>query len=356
MKKPAAKLVFHDDSGTWLESEGGGVAVDERRGLVRAYEPRLFRADRRALCERILDAAAAHPAFRKGEVDIDAATCRLAFGPGLASVAALADAFADVVRRACSDSANVPRTAQGRWSVVATYRLDAGLSTWEIAMPRSGRIRLRSREPIPDSRQLTDLAAAFAEVDGVTRSRLVSRSHEVRIDYKRGSRLGDNVTETLEQILGALGSSAPGSTAAVPALVPSGPRRVLNLALAGGSFGMMLVALVVPGIPTVPFLLATGYYLARSSPWLDEKLRNSVFFGAILREWEQYHAVSRTSKNKLAGLTGTVVLVTALVAAFDPLTLLVVILMAALSLYGIGRMPEIAGAPTAAATPALSVS
>ena len=50
-----------------------------------------------------------------------------------------------------------------------------------------------------------------------------------------------------------------------------GRSDVLYLALAGGSFAMTLVGLVVPGIPTVPFLLATSYFLARSSRWLDRE-------------------------------------------------------------------------------------
>ena len=50
-----------------------------------------------------------------------------------------------------------------------------------------------------------------------------------------------------------------------PIEVATGAKRVGYLVLAGGAFAMTLVALVVPGIPTVPFLLATSYCLARSS-------------------------------------------------------------------------------------------
>ena len=77
----------------------------------------------------------------------------------------------------------------------------------------------------------------------------------------------------------------------------------MYLALAGGSFAMTLVGLVVPGIPTVPFLLTTSYYLARSSRRLDERLRRTPLFGPILVEWERRHGLSRSSKLKLMGLT-----------------------------------------------------
>ena len=48
-----------------------------------------------------------------------------------------------------------------------------------------------------------------------------------------------------------------------------------NLAAAGGCFVMSIVGVITPGIPTVPFVLATGYFLARSSPGLHQRFRNS---------------------------------------------------------------------------------
>ena len=75
------------------------------------------------------------------------------------------------------------------------------------------------------------------------------------------------------------------------------------------------------GVPTVPFLLATSYYLARSSPGLNERLRRTAFFGPILREWEGHRALSLASKGKLIGLTATTVVVTVVLAPLTPLAL-----------------------------------
>jgi len=112
--------------------------------------------------------------------------------------------------------------------------------------------------------------------------------------------------------------------------------------MAGGAFTMTLVGLVVPGVPTVPFLLATSYYLARSSPALNERLRRTAFFGPILREWEGHGALSLTSKGKLIGLTATIVVVTVVLAPLTPLALSVILLISSLSVYGITRMPALA--------------
>ena len=66
------------------------------------------------------------------------------------------------------------------------------------------------------------------------------------------------------------GSSA-GSAGLRDVVIQEG-RRLVNLAAAGGCFVMSIVGVITPGIPTVPFVLATGYFLARSSPALHEQV------------------------------------------------------------------------------------
>ena len=129
--------------------------------------------------------------------------------------------------------------------------------------------------------------------------------------------------------------------------VATGPKRLLYLALAGGSFMMTLVGLVVPGIPTVPFLLATSYFLARSSRWLDEKLRESVFFGSIVTEWEQHRALGRQSKAKLMALSGAIVLVAIILSPLSPLGDHSLLLVSSLSVYGVYRLPGLEEGPRA---------
>ena len=109
---------------------------------------------------------------------------------------------------------------------------------------------------------------------------------------------------------------------------------------------MTVVGLVVPGIPTVPFLLATSFYLARSSPRLNDRLRRTSVFGPILDEWERLHGLSRSSKAKLMGLTAAIVVVTVAVTPVAPIVLVVVLILASLSVYGIARLPAAPSATT----------
>ena len=95
---------------------------------------------------------------------------------------------------------------------------------------------------------------------------------------------------------------------------------------------MTVVGLIVPGIPTVPFLLLSSYGFARSSPRINRWLRETRFLGPIVTEWEQHGGMSRTSKNKLIGLTVVIIVIAVLLAPLSPLGLVLILVMASLSI------------------------
>ncbi|MFO7895281.1 MAG: YbaN family protein [Longimicrobiales bacterium] len=66
--------------------------------------------------------------------------------------------------------------------------------------------------------------------------------------------------------------------------------------------GLALVGVVVPGLPTFPFLLLAAWAAARGSKRLHDWLYDHPRFGAALIEWEQERAVSRRSKTLAVAL------------------------------------------------------
>ena len=76
----------------------------------------------------------------------------------------------------------------------------------------------------------------------------------------------------------------------------AGPGRVL-LVVAGGAFLLLGIAgIVVPILPTTPFvLLAVGCY-SRSSPRLAAWLENHPRFGTMLRAWRDEGAIAGRAK------------------------------------------------------------
>ncbi|MDE0262380.1 MAG: YbaN family protein [Bryobacterales bacterium] len=76
----------------------------------------------------------------------------------------------------------------------------------------------------------------------------------------------------------------------------AGLRRWLFLALGGFFVGLGSVGVVLPGIPTTPFLLLASYFFVRSSPALHRRLLRSKLFGPTLRDWQRHRGVKRRTK------------------------------------------------------------
>lgn len=66
--------------------------------------------------------------------------------------------------------------------------------------------------------------------------------------------------------------------------------------LAYASFGLGLIGIVVPGLPTVPFVLLAAFAAARGSQRLYCWLLAHRQFGPMIRDWEAHGAVSRRAK------------------------------------------------------------
>ena len=79
-------------------------------------------------------------------------------------------------------------------------------------------------------------------------------------------------------------------------LSPSRIARALWLGLAGACVVLGVVGIVVPGLPTTPFILLAAFAAARGSKRLHDWLRHHRRFGPMVRNWEQEGAVSRPTK------------------------------------------------------------
>lgn len=72
--------------------------------------------------------------------------------------------------------------------------------------------------------------------------------------------------------------------------------RPLWLVAAYLSLALGLIGVVLPGLPTVPFVLLASYCAARGSRRLHDWLRGHPRFGKMICEWEEHGAVSRRAK------------------------------------------------------------
>jgi len=56
------------------------------------------------------------------------------------------------------------------------------------------------------------------------------------------------------------------------------------------------IGVILPLLPTTPFLLLAAYSFARSSPKLHDWLLNHRSFGPLISNWDRYGSINRRSK------------------------------------------------------------
>lgn len=76
----------------------------------------------------------------------------------------------------------------------------------------------------------------------------------------------------------------------------SAPVRALWLALAGACLVLAAVGVVLPVLPTTPFVLAAAFAADRGSPRLHGWLVGHRVFGPLIADWHANGAVSRRAK------------------------------------------------------------
>ena len=72
--------------------------------------------------------------------------------------------------------------------------------------------------------------------------------------------------------------------------------RWVALILAYLFLALALIGIVLPGLPTVPFLLLSAWFAAKGSERLHRWLYAHPHLGTLLIDWEQQGAISRSSK------------------------------------------------------------
>ena len=77
-------------------------------------------------------------------------------------------------------------------------------------------------------------------------------------------------------------------------------RRVVMLLIGFVSLGLGLVGVLVPLLPTTPFILLAAFAFADSSDSMHQWLLDHNVFGPLIHDWRRYGAVSREAKTATA--------------------------------------------------------
>ncbi|WP_259775479.1 YbaN family protein [Aliiroseovarius crassostreae] len=76
----------------------------------------------------------------------------------------------------------------------------------------------------------------------------------------------------------------------------NGMGRFFFIALGWGAVGLGLLGIVLPVVPTTPFLLVAAFAFGKSSPRARKWLIEHAHFGPTIRDWEERGAISRRAK------------------------------------------------------------
>ena len=60
--------------------------------------------------------------------------------------------------------------------------------------------------------------------------------------------------------------------------------------------GLAILGVILPLLPTTPFLLISAGCFAKASPYLHNKLLQSKLFGQLIKDWQQHKTISKKSK------------------------------------------------------------
>jgi uncharacterized membrane protein YbaN (DUF454 family) len=114
--------------------------------------------------------------------------------------------------------------------------------------------------------------------------------------------------------------------------------------------GVLFVALaalgvVLPLLPTTPFVLLASWCFARSSPRLQKWLRRSPLFGPLLRDWERDHGVRLHIKISAVAIVVLVVGASLLLGDIPAWARVVLVVLAAIGIAVVLRLRTVDPGP-----------
>jgi hypothetical protein len=117
------------------------------------------------------------------------------------------------------------------------------------------------------------------------------------------------------------------------------PLRIVYLIAGLACIVLGLIGILIPGLPTTPFILLASWCFTRSSRRLENALLRSRLFGPFIRDWRQHRAIRRPTRYLAVGLVATMMLTTCVLSDFGYALKASIAVLACIGLLVIVRIP-----------------
>jgi uncharacterized membrane protein YbaN (DUF454 family) len=247
-------------------------------GVATFHSPRLIGPGRERFFRLLADKAARLPGVLRVALCTATSVWRVEFSTEALGVE---DVSAHLIRSLgeAIPALRASGTANGcAMSWVAFPKAVGPASVWEFVKKAPARFQLRSRRLRRRPALASRVARSLEQLRGVRKCWAEGRSGTIELEIDEAMVSPLDLATSAEELSRRRGRLAIGRALARRGrfwLVRS--RRLgkaRDLLLAGGSFLMVVVGVVLPGIPSAPFLLLTAYFLLRCWPGLRGVLGN----------------------------------------------------------------------------------
>jgi uncharacterized membrane protein YbaN (DUF454 family) len=100
-----------------------------------------------------------------------------------------------------------------------------------------------------------------------------------------------------------------------------------------------LIGIVLPGLPTTPFILLAAYCFAKGSQRLHQRLLDHPWCGALIRDWEQHRSLPLRLKYLAIGLMLLMSCLSIWQLASQPLAQVSILIVALIGALTVIRIP-----------------
>jgi uncharacterized membrane protein YbaN (DUF454 family) len=201
-----------------------------------------------------------------------------------------------------------------------------------------------------DAAQLRGMAAGILRRPGVRAVVIDRRRSRATIVPQRGAALAEPIVsvdsiqieayqEDVSDVIDWHDSRCETVYCVRAAQLATGWRRVALITLTIGALALALLGVLLPGLPTTPFVLVASYGLMRTSRRWHRRLLDSRLFGGVLRDWHLHRGISARVRVKALALLAIVVGTTCLWPGVSPIVKAIVAVGGLLGGTYVWRLP-----------------